>query len=111
MLNSSDKLFGTVLKTRVLMAIAMLEETFPAEICRVINSRLFPVQRALDSLEGEGIIVSRKPGVERRVSINPRYFASSELKALLRKIAMQDQPLMSALSQLRTRPRRRGKIM
>jgi DNA-binding MarR family transcriptional regulator len=103
------KVFGTVLRTRLLGALALMEESFPAELARVLGSPLFSVQRGLDSLEKEGLVVTRKLGVERRVQLNPRYFAYQELRAILLKLADQDSQLKQALAERRARPRRRGK--
>lgn len=105
------KVFGTVLRTRVLSAIALTGETFASELARLVEAKLFPVQRLLDALEREGLIVGRKIGVERRITLNPRYFARSELQALLVRLGEQDKRLQQALAQRRSRPRRRGKPM
>lgn len=104
-----NKVFGTELRTRALCAVALMGETFPSEVARMLDSKIFPVQRVLDALEKESLLCSRKLGVERRVTLNPRYFAISELRALLTKVGEQDQPIMHALSTRRARPRRRGK--
>ena len=78
------KIFGTVLRTRVLLAVALAGETYPS-------------------------VASRKRGVERRVTLNPRYFARAELSALLMRLGQQDKDLMKALEGRRSRPRRKGK--
>jgi len=108
-INPQSKLFGSALKTRVLTAIALVEDTYPSEIARLAGANLFSVQRILDALEQEGIIATRKPGVERRVTLNPRYFALSELKSLLLRLGSQDKILQDALARRRARPRRRNK--
>lgn len=87
----------------------MMEESFPSEVARMLGSPLYSVQRALDALEREGIVVSRKLGVERRVTLNPRYYAYKELRALLICIGQKDAGLVAALAKRRARPRRRGK--
>ena len=106
-----QKLFGTVLRTRVLLATSLLEETFPSELTRTLNLKLFPVQRVLDALETEGVLVSRKLGIERRFNLNPRFFAYPELKSLLVRLAEQDRALVAALASRRARPRRRLKSL
>jgi DNA-binding MarR family transcriptional regulator len=103
------KVFGTVLRTHVLLAIALTGETFPSELARLIETKLYPVQRVLDSLEREGLVASRKIGVERRVTLNPRFFARAELEALLIRLGEQDRKLRQTLARRRSRPRRRGK--
>ena len=108
-LEAQNKIFGTVLRTRVLFTLALVGETFPSELARLIDSKLFPVQRILDSLEREGVVASRKIGVERRVTLNPRFFAHAELQTLLSKLGEQDSRLQQSLAKRRSRPRRRGK--
>ena len=108
-IQTQTKIFGTTLRTRTLSALALMGETFPSELARVIESKLFPVQRVLDALETEGIVVSRKLGIERRVTLNPRFFACGELTALLTRLGEQDQKLQRTLGRRRSRPRRRGK--
>ncbi len=105
----NTKLFGTVLRTRLLTALALVEESFPAELARLLESGLFPVQRVIDALEKEGIIATRKIGLERRVTLNPRYFAAAELRALLLRLGETDPRLQYTLAARRSRPRRRGK--
>jgi DNA-binding MarR family transcriptional regulator len=95
----------------VLLAIALTGETFPSELARLIETKLYPVQRVLDALEQEGLIASRKIGVERRITLNPRFFAQQELQSLLIRLGEQDKRLQHALAQRRSRPRRRGKPM
>jgi hypothetical protein len=103
------KLFGSSLRTRVLVALAMMEESFPSELARVIKAPLFSVQRVVDGLESEGILATRKPGLERRVTLNPRYFAAPQLKQLLDRLGEADSTLRSELESRRVRPRRRKK--
>jgi DNA-binding MarR family transcriptional regulator len=92
----------------MLLLIAVLEETYPAELARLLGSSIFSVQRSLDSLESEGLISSRKL-VVRRVTLNPLFPAARELKAFLLRIA-EGYPEYAALKEsLRQRPRRRGK--
>lgn len=107
---SYQKLFGTELRTRVLIAIAMMEETFPSELLRVLGGdKVYPVQRVVDAMEREGYLVTRKLGKERRININPRFFAYPELKELLLRLGSQDKELLKALKERRARPRRKGK--
>ncbi len=107
-LNRKDKLFGSVRRTEVLELLALLGESFPAEISRLLKARPYSIQQIVDSLEREGVIVSRKLGLERRVTLNPRYPACEELRALLRKLGQRNRDLLRALERRHARPRRRG---
>ena len=108
-INRETRIFGTALRTRVLAALALAGESFPTELARLLGARVFPVQRVIDALELEGLVASRKLGVERRVTLDPRFFAHAEMRALLVKLGERDAPLWQALSERRSRPRRRGK--
>lgn len=101
-------IFGTEQRTRLLLMIAILEETYTAELSRYGGSSISSVQLTLDILEREGMIATTGP-VVRRVTLNPGYPAAKELKALLLRIA-EGYPQYEAIREsIRRRPRRRGK--
>lgn len=108
-LESNPELFGGRNRTVVLLAIRLLEETWPSELSALLGQRLFSIQRTLATLEREGVIVSRQVGRTRLVSLNPRYFAHRELEALLWAIGKHDVELQKKLGARRRRPRRTGK--
>lgn len=93
----------------VLVAIRLLEETWPAELVAVLGLRLYSVQRILAAYERDALITSRLMGRTRRIALNPRYFAFRELDALLWKLGTQDADLQQKLAERRRRPRRPGK--
>lgn len=102
-------LFGTALRTRLLMLLVLLEESYATELARLAGVRLSAVQKHLEDFEDDGIVASRVIGRERRVAFNPRFFAKNELAALLVKLAEQDEDVLAAVRTLRRRPRRKGK--
>jgi hypothetical protein len=91
------------------MAIGLLEESYPSELSRLLGIRLYSAQTILEALESEGVIISRQLGRTRRVSLNPRFVASKELRDLLWKLGQQDTALQRLLAERRGRPRRPGK--
>ncbi|MBE4747089.1 ArsR family transcriptional regulator [Corallococcus sp. ZKHCc1 1396] len=93
----------------MLVAIRLLEETYPSELAALMGVRPYTVQSILASLEREAISVSRLMGRTRVVSLNPRYFAHAELSALLWKLGKHDVDLQARLAARRRRPRRAGK--
>ena len=93
----------------MLVAIRLLETTYPSELAELLGVRPFTVQSILASLEREALIVSRLMGRTRTVSLNPRYFAHAELSALLWKLGEHDMDLQARLAARRRRPRRPGK--
>lgn len=104
-----ERLLGTSRQTIVLVLIGMLESSYAEELSRLSGASRTAVDKLLDRLEDDGILVSVREGRNRRVSINPRYKARQELIELLKKIGRESPQIMSALATLRRRPRRKGK--
>jgi DNA-binding IclR family transcriptional regulator len=107
----SAKLFGSASRTRVLALVALLEDTYPRELARLAGVPLVSVQRIVNDLEREGVIVTRIVGSNRQVRLNPRFYGAGELRALLLKYAKRDPVLERRASALRRRPRRAGKVL
>ena len=101
--------FGSPTRTRVLLVLQALGESYPRELARILQTTLSVVQKALKSLEADGLIAGRSTGRTRVYRIDPRYFASSEIRQLLRRLAEPDSDLTRRLSQLRKRPRQVSK--
>lgn len=101
--------FGGQTRTRVLLAIRLLEETYPRELARLINVPLSGVQMALRGLERDGIVAVRSVGRTRAVRLNPRYFGRDELQRYLLRLTEPELDLRKRVAQLRRRPRRTGK--
>lgn len=108
-LSTDIELFGGRNRTSVLLAICLLEQTWPSQLAQVLSLRLFAVQRILDALHREGVLASRVAGRTRLVTLNPRYFAAKPLRTLLWDLAKHDVPLQEKLAVLRRRPRQPGK--
>ncbi len=107
---TAGQLFGGRLRTQTLYAISALKDTYATEIAKAIGAHRPNVQRLLDALETDGIIVSRGERV-RRVSLNPRFVAARELAMLLERLVDSDPEFMDRLGELRRRPRRPGKAV
>ncbi len=101
-------LFGTRMRTALLMLIAVLEQTYPAEISRYLGSTIPAIQKTLDKLEDEGLLATRQVAV-RTVSLNPQYPAFRELRAFLLRLAEGYEQYRLVKESRRTRPRRRRK--
>ena len=93
----------------MLLALALLEESFPRELSRVLGVPLYGVQRAIRGLERDGLIAGRTAGRTRLYRLDPRYFARKELQAYLRRLAEPENELVERAGRLRKRPRRSGK--
>ncbi|HLI95776.1 MAG TPA: helix-turn-helix transcriptional regulator [Candidatus Baltobacteraceae bacterium] len=102
-------LFGNPTRTAVLTALALLDQTHGRELARLTGASLSSVQAAVARLEREGAVATRRLGSERRIALNPRYFAHAELKELLFKLVDAQPELVAAIREARRRPRRVGK--
>ncbi len=109
LIDGGNKLLGSRRRTEVLVLIALLEESYPTELARLLGARLYSVQKVVDALEREGVLATRRMGNQRWVSINPRFFAGKELRALLLRLAETEPVLTEAAASVRRRPRRKGK--
>jgi DNA-binding transcriptional ArsR family regulator len=109
MLTTRSSPFGGQTRTSVLLALCLLEESFPRELARLLDVPLYGVQRALGSLESAGLVAGRSVGRTRVYRLNPRYFALRELAGYLRKLSEAEPELRERVSLLRRRPRRTGK--
>lgn len=101
--------FGSNTRTRVLLVLQLLGDSYPRELSRLLELPLSVVQKALRSLERDSLIAGRTTGRTRPYRINSRYFASAELRQLLIKLAEPEGDLKRRLAELRKRPRRSGK--
>ncbi len=105
----SLRLFGSELRTKILLYLAMLGETYAGELAALIGVSRVTVYRALGDLEREGYVASVLSGRERWVRLSPRNVAVESLSNLLTLLAENRPEIMATLSRLRRRPRRRGK--
>lgn len=101
--------FGSPSRTQVLKYLRLLGESFPRELARLTGVPLSAVQKALASLERDGLVAGRSVGRMRMFTLDPRFFAARELEAFLMRLALSDREVRSAVSRLRRRPRRTGK--
>src|SRR5262245_38561913 len=109
MLVSRSSPFGARSRTLALLALSLLEESFPRELSRVLAIPLFSVQQALRGLELDGLVAGRSVGRTRLYRLNPRYFARRELQGYLRRLIEPEVALVERVTRLRKRPRRSGK--
>jgi len=109
LVRSDSSPFGSRSRTRVLVALARLGESYPRELARLLELNLFSVQRALRTLELDALVAARSMGKTRLYQLNPRYFARQDLDRYLKRLAEADAELDQAVGSLRRRPRRTGK--
>jgi DNA-binding MarR family transcriptional regulator len=102
-------LFGSPARTRALLSIGLLGETHAAEIADILERAPSRVKDLVDGLEAAGLIIGTQVGTARVLSLNPRYVAAAELRSLIEALGFYDRDLQRRLSQIRRRPRRKGK--
>lgn len=109
MKDRSLELFGSELRTKILIFLALLEETYAGELAELIKVSRVTVYRALGNLEREGYVSSAVSGRERWVRLNPHNAVREPLRQLLNRMAEGRPLIVAEVSKLRRRPRRRGK--
>ena len=109
MVSTNSSPFGSATRTRVLLTLSLLGESYPRELARVLDAPLSGVQKALQSLELDGIVAGRLVGRTRVFQLDPRYFARDPLKLFLRRLTEPELKLQQCVAALRRRPRRTGK--
>jgi hypothetical protein len=101
--------FGGQTRTRVLIALRLLGDTYPRELSRMLGLPLSGVQRAPRGLELDGLVAGRAVGRTRLYQLDPRYFAASALAAYLGRLAEPEHELRQRVAGVRRRPRGTGK--
>jgi len=105
-------IFGSTLRSDVLVLIAGLERTYPRELARILERPISMVQRALEDLERASVIVTRLMGNQREVRLNPDFVVAKELYELLEALLERDRRYRDRLRlAARRRPRRAGKAV
>ena len=107
--NIQSSPFGSQSRTRVLLALRLLDESYARELSRVLEMPLSNAQKALRSLEIDGLVAARAVGRTRVFRLNPRYFARDALQMFLLRLAEPEYRLQASIESLRRRPRRTGK--
>jgi DNA-binding transcriptional ArsR family regulator len=105
----SSSPFGSATRTRVLLALRLLSESYARELARLLSQNLSGVQGALRSLERDGLVAAREVGRTRAYRLNPRGIARAELARYLDGLLEPEKDLRSRVASLRRRPRRTGK--
>ena len=108
MLHHDMKLFGSVVRTKILVAIARLGETYPEELATLLGYARPSVARIVAALEADGVVATAPFGRERRVRLNERFIGAEPLYRLLLVLAKYDEDVLAAVMTVRRRPRRRA---
>jgi len=105
-----EGLFGSKNRERVLQYIHANDQGYAKEMADFYASSIDPIQKQLERLELNGILVSQKVGRTRLFMFSPRYAFKDELIALLEKArSYYSEEEQERLTKQRKRPRRSGK--
>lgn len=95
---------------RVMLFLAAREKGYAKEIADTYQMPVSNVQKQLERMERDGLLVNTKAGRTRIYQINPRYAFKKEVEALLAKaLSVAPRSLQDKLKYNRRRPRRAGK--
>lgn len=109
MVTNTSSPFGSRARTRVLLALHLMRESYARELARVLGLSLSGVQKALASLERDGLVAGRAVGRTRLFRLAPRAFARRELEGYLDRLLEPESLLRARVETLRRRPRQTGK--
>jgi DNA-binding transcriptional ArsR family regulator len=101
--------FGGRTRTETLVALCLLRESYARELTRLLDRPLSGIQKAVRSLEEDGLVTGRMIGRTRILSLAPRYFAHEELQRYLERLAESEDQIRRRAGRLRRRPRKSGK--
>lgn len=105
-----EAIVGSTSAERVLFFLVARGDGYAAEIARLFETDLSPIQKQLERMERDGLLVNRRVGRARVYSFNPRYPFSNELTELVSKaIDLSPEALQQKLVLDRRRPRKKNK--
>lgn len=94
----------------MLLFIAARDQGYALEIAQTFDMSVSNVQKHLERMERDGLLVNEKIGRTRIYRLNPRYAFKNEVQALLEKaLSIAPEALRNRLLFDRRRPRRKGK--
>lgn len=79
------ELFGNESAAKVLLYIENFGSGYPLGIARTFDVPVSQIQRQLERLEDEGLVLSKIAGKRRTYTWNPRCFYLKDLRSLLKK--------------------------
>lgn len=86
-----DRLFGSPIRTRVLLAIAAIEDTDVTDLWRLLGADKRSVWNTVNHLQRESLIRSTIKGRRRAIELNPEYVAARELRQLLKRLIRETE--------------------
>ena len=105
-----EPIVGSKSSEQVFIFLVAREEGYATEIARFFDSGIYAIQKQLDRLEKNDVLISKKAGRTRLYQFNPRYPFLNELKSLLEKVlSYYPKDIQEDLLLNRRRPRKKDK--
>ena len=105
-----EALVGSTNAERVLLFLTARGEGYASEIARTYGVGPSLIQKQLDRMERDGMLVAQQLGRTRVYSFNPRFPFEAEVRALMLKaLQLYPQEFQDKLNLNRRRPRKKGK--
>jgi hypothetical protein len=100
--------FGSKTRTRVLLALELHGRSYPRELARLLAAPVSVVQKAVRSLEWDGLVTGSMLGRTRLLQLNPDYVALTQLRGFLASLLQADGRLKARAAGGRPRSPRTG---
>lgn len=101
---------GSTSAERVLAFLTARESGYATEIARAFETDLSPIQKQLERMERDGLLINQRVGRTRVYRYNPRFPFVPEVQSLMEKV-LQRHPkeMQEKLLYDRRRPRKKEK--
>jgi predicted transcriptional regulator len=107
-----EAVVGSTNAERVLLFMAVREKGYAAEIAKTYGVGASMIQKQLDRMERDGLLVHQPVGRTRMYSFNPRFPLTKEVKTLaLSALAKYPAEFQEKLTLVRNRPRKARKAL
>jgi len=105
-----EALVGSPNAERILLFLAERERGYPAEIAKTFNVAPSQIQRVMERMERDGLLVAQNIGRTRLYEINPRFAFKTKVVDLFKDaLSRYPEELQAKVKLNRRRPRRKGK--
>jgi predicted transcriptional regulator len=104
-----SSIFGTPLRDQILTILAVQGQSHVGELSRALGMSVAGVAKSVRQLERDGMIAAIAHGRTRILQLNSRWYAKTELRHLLERMAEANPDLHAPMWSVRSRPRRSGK--
>lgn len=107
-----EALVGSPTAERVLLFLAARERGYAREIAEAFDVAPSQVQRVMERMERDGLLVAQNVGRTRVYEFNPRFLFRDKIVSLFREVlAYYPEEFQIRIKKNRRRPRRKGKSL